>query len=125
MCAAIPAILTRGPKGAPLAGAMPRCCPISKRAKGLAPSADIVIDEGAHNTKGPLGVSVRDPILPAAQQFVEAAVAAGIPKGDYNGRDRERAEGVLSPTPFTTRGRRPSNTEAAFPAGGPGRRRKL
>src|SRR5438045_3722387 len=99
--------------------------PYFKKSEGLAPSADIVIDEAAHNTKGPLGVSVRDPILPAARQFVEAAVAAGIPRGDYNGRDRERAEGVLSPTPFTTRGRRPSNTEAAFPAGGPGRRRKL
>ena len=60
--------------------------PYFKKSEGLAPSADIVIDEAAHNTKGPLGVSVRDPILPAARQFVEAAVAAGIPRGDYNGR---------------------------------------
>jgi len=34
MCAAIPAILTREPKGAPLAGDMPKYCPISKRVKG-------------------------------------------------------------------------------------------
>src|SRR5690348_13447789 len=59
--------------------------PYFKKSEGLAPSADIVIDEAVHNTTGPLGVSVRDPILPAARQFVEAAVAAGIPRGDYNG----------------------------------------
>src|SRR5438045_4032837 len=125
MCAAIPAILTRGPKGAPLAGAMPRCCPISKRAKGLAPSADIVIDEAAHNTKGPLGVSARDPILPAARQFVEAAVAAGIPKGDYNGRDRGAPDGVASLTQFTTRDGRRSSTYQAFLAGEPEQRPNL
>src|SRR5437660_6996289 len=93
--------------------------PYFKKSEGLAPSADIVIDETAHNTKGPLGVSVRDPILPAARQFVEAAVAAGIPKGDYNGRDRNVPSGVVSLTQFTTRNGRRSSTYEAFLAGEP------
>src|SRR2546430_2035979 len=62
--------------------------PYFRKSEGLAPSSDIVVDAAAHNTAGPLGVSVRDPLLPAARQFVEAAVAAGIPRGDSNGRDR-------------------------------------
>src|SRR3954469_20199963 len=49
-----------------------------KKSEGLAPTADIIINEAAHSTRGPLGVSGREPILPAARQFVEAAVAAGI-----------------------------------------------
>src|SRR3954451_6963608 len=55
--------------------------PYFKKSEGLAPSADIIIDQETHSTRGPLGVSVREPILPAARQFVEAAVAAGIPRG--------------------------------------------
>ena len=55
--------------------------PYFRKSEGLAASDEIVIDAAAHSTTGPLGVSVRDPILPAARQFVEAAVAAGIPKG--------------------------------------------
>src|SRR5262249_54067342 len=93
--------------------------PYFKKSEGLALSTDIIIDEGAHNTSGPLGVSVRDPILPAAQQFVEAAVAAGIPKGDYNGRDRNDPRGVASLTQFTTRNGRRSSTYEAFLAGEP------
>jgi choline dehydrogenase-like flavoprotein len=70
--------------------------PYFKKSEGLAPSPDIVVDAAAHSKEGPLGVSVRDPILPAALQFVEAAAAAGIPKGDYNGRDRHDPRGVAS-----------------------------
>lgn len=99
--------------------------PYFKKSEGLVPSEDIVIDEGAHNTTGPLGVSVRDPILPAARQFVEAAVAAGIPKGDYNGRDRGAPNGVVSLTQFTTRNGRRSSTYEAFLAGEPERRPNL
>jgi choline dehydrogenase-like flavoprotein len=99
--------------------------PYFKKSEGLAPSADIVLDEAAHNTTGPLGVSVRDPILPAAQQFVEAAVAAGIPRGDYNGRDRDCPDGVVSLTQFTTRGGRRSSTYEAFLEGEPERRPNL
>src|ERR1051325_10352312 len=99
--------------------------PYFKKSEGLAPSTDIVVDEAAHNTRGPLGVSTRDPILPAARQFVEAAVAAGIPKGDYNGRDRSSPHGVASLTQFTTRDGRRSSTYQAFLAGEPEQRPNL
>ncbi len=98
--------------------------PYFRKSEGLAAS-DIVIDAAAHNTDGPLGVSVRAPILPAAQQFVEAAVAAGIPKGDYNGRDRNNPNGVVSLTQYTTRAGRRSSTYAAFLAGEPEQRPNL
>lgn len=98
--------------------------PYFRKSEGLAAS-DIVIDAAAHNTDGPLGVSVRAPILPAAQQFVEAAVAAGIPKGDYNGRDRNNPNGVVSLTQYTTRAGRRSSTYAAFLAGKPEQRPNL
>lgn len=99
--------------------------PYFKKSEGLVPSTEIVIDEAAHNTQGPLGVSVRDPILPAARQFVEAAVAAGIPRGDYNGRDRNAPSGVASLTQFTTRNGRRSSTYQAFLAGEPEQRPNL
>src|SRR5262244_974123 len=60
--------------------------PYFKKSEGLTPSDDITIDRDAHNTDGPLGVSVRSPILPGAREFVDAAVSSGIPRGDYNGR---------------------------------------
>ena len=40
--------------------------PYFKKSEGLAPSGDIVVDADAHNTEGPLGVSVRAPVLPGA-----------------------------------------------------------
>src|SRR5438067_443710 len=99
--------------------------PYFRKSEGLAASEDIVIDAAAHNTTGPLGVSVRDPILPAARQFVEAAVAAGIPKGDYNGRNRGAAAGVVSLTQYTTREGRRASTYQAFLAGEPEQRPNL
>jgi choline dehydrogenase-like flavoprotein len=99
--------------------------PYFRKSEGLAPSEDIVIDAAAHNTAGPLGVSVRDPILPAARQFVEAAVAAGIPRGDYNGRSRGGTAGVVSLTQYTTRDGRRSSTYQAFLAGEPEQRPNL
>ena len=77
--------------------------PYFKKSEGLAPSGDIVVDADAHNTSGPLGVSVRAPVLTGAQEFVDAAVAAGIPRGDYNGRDRGGPDGVVSLLQTTTR----------------------
>ena len=88
--------------------------PYFKKSEGLAPSGDIVIDADAHNTTGPLGVSVRAPVLRAAQQFVDAAVAAGIPRGDYNGRDRGGPDGVVSLLQTTTRDGKRSSTYHAF-----------
>src|SRR5438874_3999487 len=99
--------------------------PYFRKSEGLAASEDIVIDAEAHNTTGPLGVSVRDPILPAARQFVDAAVAAGIPRGDYNGRDRGGPAGFVSLSQTTTRGGRRSSTYEAFLAGEPERRPNL
>ncbi len=88
--------------------------PYFKKSEGLAPSGDIVVDTDAHSTEGPLGVSVRSPVITGAREFVEAAVAAGIPDGDYNGRDRTRPEGVASLLQTTTRDGKRSSTYHAF-----------
>jgi choline dehydrogenase-like flavoprotein len=88
--------------------------PYFKKSEGLAPSGDIVVDGDAHNTGGPLGVSVRAPVLGGAQDFVDAAVAAGIPRGDYNGRDRGGSDGVVSLLQTTTRDGKRSSTYHAF-----------
>src|SRR5262245_54225046 len=45
--------------------------PYFRKSEGLAPHDEIIVDRAAHNTAGPLGVSVRGPVLPAARQFVE------------------------------------------------------
>ena len=99
--------------------------PYFRKSEDLAASSDIVVDGAAHNTAGPLGVSVRNPLLPAARQFVEAAVAAGIPRGDYNGRDRGGPAGIVSLSQTTTRGGRRSSTYQAFLAGEPENRPNL
>ena len=88
--------------------------PYFKKSEGLAPSGDIVVDADAHNTQGPLGVSVRAPVLTGAEQFVDAAVATGIPRGDYNGRDRGGPDGVVSLLQTTTRAGKRSSTYHAF-----------
>ncbi len=85
-----------------------------KKSEGLAPSGDIVVDPDAHNTEGPLGVSVRAPVITGAREFVEAAAAAGIPAGDYNGRDRGGPEGVVSLLQTTTRNGKRASTYHAF-----------
>ena len=84
-----------------------------------------MIDAEAHNTDGPLGVSVRSPVLPVASDFVEAAVAAGIPRGDYNGRDRGGAAGLVSLTQHSTRRGKRSSTYHAFLEGETERRPNL
>jgi choline dehydrogenase len=88
--------------------------PYFKKSEGLAPSGDIIVDPDAHNAGGPLGVSVRAPVLAAAEEFVAAAVAAGIPRGDYNGRDRGGPDGVVSLLQTTTRAGKRSSTYHAF-----------
>jgi choline dehydrogenase len=99
--------------------------PYFRKSEGLAPSDDIVIDAPAHNTTGPLGVSVRSPILQGSREFVEAAEAAGIPRGDYNGRDRGGATGVVSLLQTTTRQGKRSSTYRAFLEGDAERRPNL
>ena len=88
--------------------------PYFRKSEGLAPSGDIVVDADAHNTEGPLGVSVRAPVLAGAQAFVDAAAAAGIPVGDYNGRDRGGPSGLVSLLQTTTRDGKRSSTYHAF-----------
>ena len=88
--------------------------PYFKKSEGLAPSDDIIVDADAHNAGGPLGVSVRAPVLAGAEEFVAAAVAAGIPRGDYNGHDRGGPDGVVSLLQTTTRAGKRSSTYHAF-----------
>jgi choline dehydrogenase len=99
--------------------------PYFKKSEGLTPSDEIAIDTDAHNTTGPLGVSVRSPVLPAAREFVEAAAAAGIPRGDYNGRDRTNSRGVASLFQSTIRAGKRSSTYHAFLEGEVERRPNL
>jgi choline dehydrogenase-like flavoprotein len=96
-----------------------------KKSEGFAASGDIVVDVDAHSTTGPLGVSVRAPVLTGAREFVEAAVAAGIPVGDYNGRDRGEPTGVVSLLQTTTRDGKRSSTYHAFLEGETERRPNL
>jgi choline dehydrogenase len=88
--------------------------PYFKKSEGIAPCDDISIDAPAHSTAGPLGVSVRSPILPGAREFVDASVVAGIPRGDYNGRDRGGPNGVVSLLQTSTRAGKRSSTYHAF-----------
>ncbi|MGA8759571.1 MAG: GMC family oxidoreductase N-terminal domain-containing protein [Stellaceae bacterium] len=99
--------------------------PYFRKSEGLAPSADIPIDAPAHNSAGPLGVSARAPALQGANEFVEAAVAAGIPRGDYNGRERGGVAGAVSLTQYTIRQGKRSSTYYAFLEGEPERRPNL
>jgi choline dehydrogenase len=91
--------------------------PYFKKSEGFVPGGDIVIDAEAHAQDGPLGVSVRSPVLDGPREFVEAAVAAGIPRGDYNGKDRKNPRGVVSLLQTTTRAGQRSSTYRAFLAG--------
>jgi choline dehydrogenase len=88
--------------------------PYFRKSEGLVASAEIPIDAAAHGTGGPLGVAVRSPVLPGARAFVDAAVAAGIPAGDYNGRDRGGPTGLVSLLQTTTRDGKRSSTYHAF-----------
>ena len=110
-----------GPSG----GAIERFCPISRRAKGSLPATTSQSTAEAHNTTGPLGVSVRAPVLVGAREFVDAAVAAGIPRGDYNGRDRGGPHGVVSLFQTTTKNGKRSSTYHAFLEGETERRPNL
>lgn len=88
--------------------------PYFRKSEDLAPSNEITVDEAAHGTGGPLGVSVRAPALDGAKAFVSACEAAGIPRGDYNGRDRGGSTGVSSLFQTSTRNGRRSSTYHAF-----------
>jgi len=99
--------------------------PYFRKSEGLSPCDEIEIDAPAHNSAGPMGVAVRSPVLPGSREFVEAAAAAGIPRGDYNGRDRGGAEGVVSLLQTSTRRGKRSSTYRAFLEGEASRRPNL
>jgi choline dehydrogenase-like flavoprotein len=88
--------------------------PYFRKSEDLTPSNEIAVDTQAHGSGGLLGVSVRAPTLTAAREFVAAAEAAGIPRGDYNGRDRGGPDGVSSLFQTTTRRGQRSSTYRAF-----------
>lgn len=99
--------------------------PYFRKSEGLVASDAIPVDTAAHGTDGPLGVSVRQPVLPGARAFVDAAVAAGIPEGDYNGSDRGGPDGVVSLLQTTTRDGKRASTYHAFLEGEPEQRANL
>lgn len=88
--------------------------PYFRKSEDLASSNEITIDQDAHGTGGPLGVSVRSPVIEGAREFVAAAEASGIPRGDYNGRDRGGPTGVTSLFQTSTRKGMRSSTYHAF-----------
>ncbi len=99
--------------------------PFFKKSEGLAQSSGIPIDAPAHSATGPLGVSVRSPLLEGAQEFVAAAAATGIKLGDYNGRDRGGPAGMTSLVQITTRDGKRSSTYHAFLEGAVANRANL
>jgi choline dehydrogenase len=99
--------------------------PYFKKSEGFVSSADIVVDAEAHNASGPLSVAVRQPVLPGAAAFVEAVAATGIARGDYNGRDRLAADGVVSLLQTTTRHGKRASTYHAFLEGAAEGRKNL
>jgi len=88
--------------------------PYFRKSEGFVLSDEIVVDLPAHGIEGPLGVSVRSPVLAASRAFVAAAEAVGIPSGDYNGRDRGGPAGVASLFQTTIRDGKRSSTYRAF-----------
>ncbi len=88
--------------------------PYFRKAEGFVHHSELHPDLDAHGSDGPVGVSVREPILPASTQFVDAAGATGLKQGDYNGRDRQEPQGVASLFQTTTRDGKRSSTFHAY-----------
>jgi choline dehydrogenase-like flavoprotein len=99
--------------------------PYFRKSEHLVPSGDVPIDAEAHGTDGPLGVSIRQPVIPGAEAFVKAASEAGIPVGDYNGRNRGGPTGAVSLMQTTTLAGKRSSTFHAFLEGKPETRPNL
>ncbi|HEY2177979.1 MAG TPA: GMC family oxidoreductase N-terminal domain-containing protein [Caulobacteraceae bacterium] len=99
--------------------------PFFRKMEDFVPTNQISVDGGAHGQGGPVGVTVRSPVLPASLGFVDAAEAAGIPRGDYNGRDRGGPAGVASLLQTNTRNGRRSSTYRAYLEGEAERRANL
>jgi choline dehydrogenase-like flavoprotein len=88
--------------------------PYFRKIEDFSASNEIATDREAHGQGGPVGVGVRSPVIPGSRAFVEAAANAGIPRGDYNGRDRGGAAGVASLVQTNTRKGKRCSTYHAF-----------
>lgn len=99
--------------------------PFFRKMEDFVPTNQITVDHDAHGEGGPVGVTVRSPVLPASLGFVDAAEAAGIPRGDYNGRHRGGQAGVASLFQTNTRKGRRSSTYHAYLEGDAERRPNL
>jgi choline dehydrogenase len=99
--------------------------PYFRKSEHLVPSGDVPIDAEAHGTNGPLGVSIRQPVIAGAEAFVKATSESGIPVGDYNGRDRGGPAGAVSLMQTTTLAGKRSSTFHAFLEGKPETRPNL
>ncbi|MGQ7828896.1 GMC family oxidoreductase [Altererythrobacter sp. Z27] len=102
-----------------------RVLPYFKKSERFNATNAVSIDPESHSGDGPLGVSVRSPVLPPSLQFISAAVASGIPEGDYNGADRRNPAGVVSLFHTTTEKGQRSSTYHAFLEGTPEARDNL
>lgn len=111
----------RGADGWSYAGVLP----YFRKIESFKPSNEITVDGDAHGKDGPLSVTVRSPVIPAARAFVEAAGKAGIPRGDYNGRDRGGPAGVASLMQTNTHKGKRASTYHAYLEGGAERRPNL
>lgn len=78
------------------------------------PAGAIVIEDSIHGTSGPLGVSIRNPIIPATDAFLEACRKQGLPLIDYNGSTRGGPAGGASHTQFSVKAGKRSSTYHAF-----------
>lgn len=78
------------------------------------PKGQIVLEPEAHSKDGPMGVSIRNPILPGFTKFIEAAQATGFPLIDYNGSTRGGPAGGTSYMQSTTKDGKRTSTYHAF-----------
>ena len=88
--------------------------PCFKRMEVVFETNEAVINREMRGDAGPVGVSIRSPVIPASRDFVKAAGAVGIPEGDYNGSDRHKPGGVASLMQTNTRRGKRSSTFHAY-----------
>ena len=87
--------------------------PCFKRMEHVFDTNAAIISRDLRGDAGPVGVSIRSPVIPASRDFVTAAGAAGIAEGDYNGSGRYNPGGVASLVQTNTRrGKRASTFHA-------------
>src|SRR6516165_6268836 len=125
MCAAIPATSTPGRRAAQPAGATPKCCRIAARARAWRRATRSSSIPPRITPRAPSGSRCVTRYCRRPGNSSRRRVAAGIPKGDYNGRDRGGPSGVVSLTQYTMRDGRRSSTYQAFLAGEPEQRPNL